>query len=263
MAPLPGYDPPSELDVYDLDDALFIGSAAAVNRRFGWAKQEARRCVACLRRARLVVAGNAFLADHARRHAARVEIVPSCVAPEHQPLREHGAHEVLTVGWMGSQSTSEYLAPVLPVLRRLNAGAMRFRLVVVGASLGMREPWIEQRPWSLQTQASDLASFDVGIMPLRDSAWARGKCGYKLLQYFAAGVPAIASPVGVNPLLVGDDRGLLADSAAEWGRALKQLAADAGERRQRGAAARAFVERDYSYTRWAPELAAMLRSVAL
>lgn len=262
MAPLPGFDPPSELDVYDLDDALFLGSAAAVNRRFAWTKQEARRCVACLRRARLVLAGNAFLADHARRYAARVEIVPSCVAPESQPLREHGSRDVLTVGWMGSQSTSEYLAPVLPVLARLNAVRTRFRLVVVGATLGLCEPWIEERAWSEPTQASDLASFDVGIMPLRDSPWARGKCGYKLLQYFAAGVPAIAAPVGVNSALVGDEHGLLADSAAEWEQALTYLAGDAEERRQRGAAARAFVEREYSYARWAPELAAMLRSVA-
>jgi glycosyltransferase involved in cell wall biosynthesis len=262
MAPLPGFDPPGELDVYDLDDALFLGSAAAVNERFAWAKQEARRCIACLRRARLVLAGNAFLADHARRHAARVEIVPSCVAPERQPLHEHGDREVLTIGWMGSQSTSGYLAPVLPVLARLNASAIRFRLVVVGAALDLREPWIEQRPWSEQTQAAELASFDVGIMPLRDDAWARGKCGYKLLQYFAAGVPAIASPVGVNGALVGDERGLLADSPADWERALAQLAADAGERRERGAAARAFAERDFSYARWAPELAGMLQSVA-
>ena len=262
MAPLPGLDPPPRLDVYDLDDALFLGSAAAVNRRFAWAKQEARRCVACLRRARLVLAGNAFLADAARRHAARVEIVPSCVAPEHQPLREHAEAELLTVGWMGSQSTSAYLAPVLPVLARLNASAIRFRLVVVGASLDVREPWIEQRAWSEKTQAADLASFDVGIMPLRDSPWARGKCGYKLLQYFAAGVPAIASPVGVNGALVGSERGLIADGALDWERAFEQLAADAAERRQRGAAARAFVERGYSYARCAPELAALLRSVA-
>ena len=263
MAPLPGYDPPRRLDVYDLDDALYLGSTAAVNRRFAFAKQEARRCVACLRRARLVIAGNATLAGEARRRgAARVEIVPSCVAPEHQPLREHADGDVLTVGWIGSQSTSGYLDPVLPVLHRLNAGAPRFRLVVVGASLGRPAPWIEQRAWSLSTQAADLASFDIGIMPLRDSPWERGKCGYKLLQYFAAGVPAIASPVGVNRELVGAERGLLAESASDWERGLLELAADAGERRQRGAAARAFVQRDYSYARWAPELAGLLRSVA-
>ncbi len=264
MAPLPRLDPPPALDVYDLDDALFLGSAAAVNRRFGWAKQEARRCIACLRRARLVLAGNAYLADHARRHAARVEIVPSCVEPERQPLREHAAREVVTVGWMGSQSTSEYLAPVLPVLARMNAraGATRLRLVVVGASLGLDEPWLEERPWSLERQAADLASFDIGIMPLRDSPWTRGKCGYKLLQYFAAGVPAIAGPVGVNGALAADGRALLADSPAAWERALAQLAADPQERAQRGAAGRAFAEREYSYARWAPRVAELLRAVA-
>ena len=262
MAPLPGIDPPRRLDVYDLDDALFLGSTADANQRFAWAKQEARRCVACLRRARLVIAGNAFLAGHAARHGARVEVVPSCVDPEVQPRRQHGEREVLTVGWMGSSSTRKYLAPVLPVLGRLNASRVRFRLVVVGARLSVNEPWIEQRPWSILTQAADLASFDVGIMPLRNSDWTRGKCGYKLLQYFAAGVPAIASPVGVNGAIVGDERGLLAGSAKQWEHALLQLAADAQERRERGAAARQFVEQHYSYQRWAPELAAMLRSLA-
>ncbi|HUR85620.1 MAG TPA: glycosyltransferase [Solirubrobacteraceae bacterium] len=262
MAPLPGLDPPPRLDVYDLDDALFLGSAAPVNRRFSWTKQEARRCVAYLRRARLVTAGNAYLADHARRHGARVEVVPSCVAPERQPVREHADREILTVGWMGSQSTSDYLAPVLPVLDRLQRGGMALRLVVVGAELAGRAAWIEQRPWSEAAQAADLASFDIGIMPLGDSEWARGKCGYKLLQYFSAGVPAIASPVGVNAGLLAGGAGLAADTPAEWERALRALAADAAERRQRGAVAREFVERRYSYSRWAPELAGLLRTLA-
>ena len=140
---------------------------------------------------------------------------------------------MLTVGWIGSTSTSGYLAPVLPVLRRLNADRIRFRLVVVGARLSVDEPWIEQRPWSMLTQASDLASFDVGIMPLPDSEWARGKSGYKLLQYFAAGVPAIASPVGVNRELIGDGRGLSSERAGDWERGLRAAL------RRRGRAARA------------------------
>src|SRR3954447_8538985 len=112
LTPLPGVDPPPRLDVYDLDDALFVGSAAAVNRRFQWAKQEARRCVACLRRARLVIAGNAFLAGTAREYAERVEVVPSCVNPAVQPLRTHGTADVVTVGWIGSPTTSIYLEPL-------------------------------------------------------------------------------------------------------------------------------------------------------
>lgn len=262
LSPVPGLDPPHRLDVYDLDDALFLGSPADVNRRFQWAKQEARRCIACMRRARLVIAGNGFLADHASRHAARVEVIPTCIEPDRQPLRTHEPVEVVTVGWIGSHTTSAYLEPILPVFAALNSGRLAVRLVVLGADTGVREPWIEHRPWSLDEETRALATFDIGVMPLPDSDWARGKCGYKLLQYFSAGVPAVASPVGVNVDLIGTDRGILASSVQEWRAALEQLISDPDRRRESGAAARAFVEREYSYRRWAPELAALMRSIA-
>ncbi len=98
-------------------------------------------------------------------------------------------------------------------------------------------------------------------MPLPDTEWARGKCGYKLLQYFAAGVPAVASPVGVNPGLIGTERGRLASTTEEWQAELSGMIDDVDERRERGTAAREFVVREYSYQRWAPELAAMLREL--
>lgn len=261
LTPVPGLDPPRRLDVYDLDDALFLGSPAEVNRRFQWAKQEARRCIACLKRARLVLAGNAFLAGHAREHAGRVEVVPSCVDPQRQPVHAHEPVDVVTVGWIGSHTTAAYLEPLLAVLAAINSDRLRARLVVVGGDTGAREPWIEHRRWSLEAEPELLAGFDVGVMPLPDTDWARGKCGYKILQYFSAGVPAIASPVGVTSELIGDDRGLLASTPQQWSAALEQLIADAEERRQRGAAARAFAEREYSYRRWAPELAGLLKSL--
>ena len=146
-------------------------------------------------------------------------------------------------------------------MEQLNRNRLRAILVLVGADPTIRAPWIEHRPWSLVTENNDLASFDIGIMPLPDTEWARGKCGYKVLQYFAAGVPAVASPVGVTPELIGQDRGMLAASPEDWRVALEQLIADAEERGQRGAAARQFAERHYSYQRWAPELARLLRSV--
>ncbi len=132
---------------------------------------------------------------------------------------------------------------------------------MVGGDTGVRADWIEHRPWSVETQASDLASFDVGIMPLPDTDWTRGKAGYKLLQYFSAGVPAVASPVGVNADFVADGRGISATTDDEWERALVDLLADATARRERGLAAREFVERSYSYQRWAPDLAAMLKAL--
>jgi glycosyltransferase involved in cell wall biosynthesis len=262
LHPLPGLDPPRRLDAYDLDDALFLGSAAEVNRRVRWAKQEARRCVACMRRARLVIAGNGFLAAHARAYSRRVEVVPTCVDPDRQPLHRHEQPEVVTIGWIGSHTTACYLRPVLPVLAALNRQRTVARLIVIGGDTGVREAWIEHRSWALEEEPDVLASFDIGVMPLPDTDWARGKCGYKLLQYFSAGVPAVASPVGVASSLVGDGRGLAASTPDEWRTALTRLIEDVDERRERGSVARAFAERDYSYQRWAPELAALLRSLA-
>jgi hypothetical protein len=168
----------------------------------------------------------------------------------------------VTVGWIGSHTTTEYLHPVLPVFERLNAQGLRARLVLVGAAPEISAPWIEHRPWSLETESRDLADFDLGIMPLPDTEWARGKCGYKVLQYFSAGIPAVASPVGITRELVGEERGMLATSPTEWRSALETLLAGVDERRQRGAIARDFVERFYSYQRWAPELASILHSIS-
>jgi glycosyltransferase involved in cell wall biosynthesis len=261
LNPVPGLDPPRRVDVYDFDDALYLGPDGR-NAVLKWTKQEARRCDTCLRRCRLAIAGNPVLADYARRIARRVEVVPSCIDPTKQNMHHHRDVDELIVGWIGSRTTSRYLLPILPAFERLNTQRNRARLVLVGADATVEAPWIEHRRWSTVTEARDLASFDIGIMPLPDDNWARGKCGYKLLQYFAAGVPAIASPVGIAPKLIGKGRGILADGISDWHRALEQLLGDVVERRQRGLAARSFVESEYSYQRWAPVLAGMLRSIS-
>jgi glycosyltransferase involved in cell wall biosynthesis len=264
LSPVPGAEPARHVDVYDFDDALYLGSTFQANRRFGWVKREAERWQTYVGRARLVIAGNAHLANRAREHAKRVEVVPSCVDPKRQPLREHREQEVVTIGWIGSRSTTDQLRDVLSAIASLNQDGLRARLVLVGAepAFGNIE-WLESKPWSLDSERTDLSSFDVGIMPLPDTEWARGKCGYKLLQYFSAGVPAIASPVGVNSSIVGNDeqRGLLASTLEEWRSALATLVTDAKARAEMGSNARRFVEREYSYERWAPELAGVLREL--
>lgn len=265
LVPLPTRDPPPYVDVYDFDDALFersvSGSVSAVNRGFGALKRDAARCDSYLRRARLVTAGNGYLAAHAHAIAKRVEVVPSCIDPAAYVQRAHADVETLTVGWIGSSSTTPYLLEILPVLRAINAGGCAMRLVAVGAGRLPAETWIEQHPWSLETEARLLARFDVGVMPLPDDPWTRGKCGYKLLQYFAAGVPAVASPVGVNASLLAAGGGLAATSPTEWQSALEEFGGDTAARREAGHAGRRLVQSDYSYERWAPELAALLRSL--
>ena len=149
------------------------------------------------------------------------------------------------------------LWPSVEALRRSGVDA---RVVTVGAARLPEEPWLEQRAWDLEREAHDLASFDLGVMPLDDDEWARGKCGYKLLQYFAAGLPVVASPVGINSKLVGDERGHLAQSQTEWTHALSDLSRDTAARREAGRAAREYVERNFSYERWAPELANLIKA---
>jgi glycosyltransferase involved in cell wall biosynthesis len=147
------------------------------------------------------------------------------------------------------------------VFERLNANGPRAKLVIVGAGISVRAPWVEHRKWSLETEREELSNFDIGVMPLPDDPWTRGKCGYKLLQYFAAAVPAVASPVGVNKAIIGNERGRLAKTEDEWFRALSELIADVELRREIGSAARAFVEREFSYRRWAPEYARLLHQL--
>lgn len=261
MTPLPMVDPPRRLDVYDFDDALNIGSAAEANRRFQWTKQEGRRAVACMSRARLVIAANAHLAGNARTYARHVEVVPSCVDPSAQPIAAHTQRERVHIGWIGSHTTVAYLRPLLPTIQRMVARGAPVKLIVVGGDTGLRNDWVEHRTWSPETAAADLADFDIGVMPLPDTEWTRGKSGYKLLQYFAAAVPGVASPVGINAELVADGRGLAAVTDEQWESALSELIDDPDARRERGAIARRFVEERYSYQRWAPELAALFRSL--
>ena len=261
LVPVPRRDPPALVDVYDFDDALFVGSLSAANRGFGGLKREAERWRAHVRAARLVIAGNEYLAEHARRHGARVEVVPSCIDATALTPRRHDDVEVLTVGWIGSASTTPYLRELLGVLASINADRVRMKLLAVGAAQLPAAPWIEQQPWTLASEAELLARFDVGVMPLPDDPWTRGKCGYKLLQYFASGVPAVASAVGVNAALLSRGGGCAADTPAQWRRALEEFERDTAARREAGCAGRRLAEAEYSYQRWAPELAAMLRSL--
>jgi glycosyltransferase involved in cell wall biosynthesis len=263
LTPIPGAEPLPRPDLYDFDDALYIDSSVpwSPNRPFRWLKREAARCRAYLARARLVMAGNEYLASAARTWARRVEVVPTCVDPSAQPVRDHGPRDVVRVGWIGSLSTDTHLEALLPLFSRLNARGLRAKLVAVGARPLTVAPWFEPRPWRLDTEGEELAGFDIGVMPMPDNEWTRGKCGYKILQYFAAGVPAVASPVGVNQSLIEPDRGVLAESEEEWLRALELLVNDPEARAQMGAAGRTFVERHYSYERWAPEVAALCASL--
>ncbi len=245
--------------VVDYDDATFhtydLHPSPVVRRLLG------NKIDRVMRHAALVVAGNGYLAERAQRAGAtRVEVLPTVVDLARYPHRPAPSEEPFTVGWVGSPTTLRYLRNIEPALHRLHR-ERPFRLVVVGADpVGFRGLDVTARPWHEATEAAEIGGFDVGVMPLEDGPWERGKCGYKLIQYMACGVPVVASPVGVNPEIMRHSHdGFLAEGEGTWVEALEKLRQDRQARGEMGAAARQRVAQHFSLAVAAPRLLEMLQ----
>lgn len=219
-----------------------------------------------MRHATLVVAGNDYLAQRARNAGARqVEIVPTVIDLDRYPIpdtRLKTNDKALVVGWIGTPKTSRYLHPLKSVFESLQS-QYNVRFAAVGASkesLGDLpvEPW----QWSEDTEVESINHFDVGIMPLEDSPWERGKCGYKLIQYMACGLPVVAFPVGVNCEIVEPGaNGFLASGNDKWQESLASLLADAQYRKEMGKNGRNKVESRYCLQVQAPRLEKLLQQL--
>jgi glycosyltransferase involved in cell wall biosynthesis len=248
--------------IYDFDDAVWVPYVSPTNRYLSYLKFPGKTRTIC-RMASLVLAGNAHLAEWAEQYCGNVHVMPSTVALREYRVRPaYALSGEAVVGWTGSHSSVQYLRLIQAPLVRLRR-KWPFRLVLVGVS-GFTMPGIdvECRPWSAATEAQDLWDFDVGIMPLPDEPWARGKCGMKAIQYMAVGVPAVVSPVGANRTIVRDRiDGYHAATDDEWVDRLERLLADAELRGKLGAAARASVETHYSAEAQAPRVAALLKGL--
>jgi glycosyltransferase involved in cell wall biosynthesis len=242
--------------VFDFDDAIFLGRKA---------DHIGRIC----QRAAWVTVGNETLAQFARQFSPRVTVIPTVIDtslyPEF-PDRAPADRGAVRVGWLGSgQSIAQTLYPHVEMLADLQR-ELGFEFVVVTKPRpklpqhGLRWSYVE---WSPLTETQIASHFDIGIMPLIDEPYQRGKCGCKLLQYMAAGLPAVASPVGVNAEIVGGgERALAASLSAEWRRALAALIDDASLRHTLGRAGQRFVTEHYSVARWFPELLSIIEQVS-
>lgn len=241
---------------FDFDDAIMFRDSSAARMHSPRRERRVRRM---LRGATAVLAGNGYLAEWASRHCSRVLLLPTTVDLGAYPLAPPPDGPPV-IGWIGTHSTLPYLAARLPALARLAARRpdLTVRVVSDGTIRGADLPLINV-PWSLAGEIDELRRFHVGIMPLPDDVWTRGKCAVKILQYFAAGVPVVCSPVGAARDIVEHGRnGFFADSDEEWAAHLEALLADATLRRRMGAAGRALVEAKYSVQSGIPQLLAAL-----
>lgn len=250
--------------VYDFDDAIFLPNVSEANKPVRFLKYS-RRVAQIVRASRHVVAGNAFLADFAREFHPLVSVIPTAVDTTRFVPRVNapadGSDPV--VGWIGSPTTAPYLESLRDVLAEV-ARRHRFVLKVSGAARPVRIDGVAVRevPWSLADEVSLFNTCDVGVYPLFDDEWSRGKCGFKAIQCMACGVPVVAAAVGVNREIIADgENSFLASSPGEWVEKLGRLLSDRALRARMAAAGRRTIEGRYSLTVTAPKLADVMRSV--
>ncbi|MEE9268802.1 MAG: glycosyltransferase family 4 protein, partial [Candidatus Krumholzibacteria bacterium] len=248
--------------VYDFDDAIWMCHASGANPfagRLRWHSKVGRIC----RWSSRVSCGNEFLAGFARRHNSDVVVNPTVVDAEnyHATMREAGS--VRVVGWTGTHSTIGHLQPLMPVLRHLRSEFGFTIRVIADHPPRFDTDIIEFVRWNKESEIDDLLALDIGLMPLPDTEWARGKCGFKILQYMALGIPTVASAVGVNTDIIdhGVD-GLLCTDVKEWKSNLARLLSDSDLRQTFRSAGRRKVESRYSVAGNAQAFLATLSNVS-
>lgn len=251
--------------VFDLDDAVFFRDSNS--QRAPQSAWRLRRFKSLVRLSDAVLAGNRFLQANAQVFANFEQVfhAPTCVDPaKYPPAQHHRRDGQARLVWIGSRSTLPSLTVAAPCLNAAGARLPGLELRMVCDTFtelsGLR---VEPRVWSAATETSELSDADIGVSWLPDHPWSLGKCGLKVLQYMAAGLPVVANPVGVHrELIVDGQTGLLAQTPAEWASAIERLARDPALRNTLGAAARKLVERRYSVAAQTPQLTSLLESLA-
>jgi hypothetical protein len=210
-----------------------------------------------------VVAGNAYIKNRAMQAKAKnILTLPTVIDLERYSTTAKHVPDVITIGWIGSPATAKFLhllKDVIPLVSKTR----QVRFVAIGANEDqVKDLGMQSLPWSEENEVSDIQSFDIGIMPLPDAPFERGKCGYKLLQYMACGKPVIASAVGANTdIVVPGKNGFLANTTAEWTSALYQMIDDEHLRADLGANGRNMIEEQFALEPAANTLLRLFRSL--
>lgn len=254
--------------IFSFDDAIYCGhgDVSALSHPFLYRIKHGSGYNDVIRSSFHVIAGNRILAEHAKRFNPNVSVIPTVIdCQQFWYKRVRLADQPITIGWIGTRSTVSYLEVLEPVLQELakrNPNRLRFR--IFGApEYTPTLPDCQSLPFNLDREAEDIRSLDIGLMPLPDTEWTRGKCAFKAIQYMASGVPTVASPVGVTTDLIQHNvNGLLANSPGEWLQEIERLISALSLRQQLAACARRTVQEKYSLQVWGPEFASLITDIA-
>jgi glycosyltransferase involved in cell wall biosynthesis len=233
--------------IFDFDDAIFLPATSWPNS-FIVRYKNPKKLTDILKTSCHVIAGNNYLAGYALRYNSSVSIIPTPIDTNKYFPQAPKSNKELIIGWIGSITTLNFLNDMKKVFIKLSQQFPQIKFKIVGGSFaidGLHN--IVSKNWSMEDEISDLGSFDIGLMPMPDDEWTRGKCGFKAILYMSMGIPCVCSPIGVNKEIIKDGiNGFLAASEEEWLDKLTQLINDANLRQRIGAAGRKTVEENYS-----------------
>jgi glycosyltransferase involved in cell wall biosynthesis len=233
--------------IYDFDDAIWIPSTSQENKIASLLKANWKVKYIC-KWVDTVVGGNSYLCNYARKYNKNVVCIPTVVDTDngHNIIKEHRTDSIV-IGWTGSHSTLPFLETLLPVLQDLHKEHSFTLLVIANKKPEYKFPSLMFIPWKEDSETEDLLNADIGIMPLTTDAWSEGKCGFKLIQYLSLGIPAVASPVGVNSTIIDHGvNGYIANNTENWKQHLLTLMKDTEARKKMGIAGREKMVREYS-----------------
>jgi glycosyltransferase involved in cell wall biosynthesis len=248
--------------IYDFDDAIMYRSSGSkdpysLSRRIKFAYM--------MRRVDSAIAGNQFLKSEGLPYNPRVEVIPTSIDLSRYTVKNSfDPSGALTIGWLGSGSTLKYLKARMPAFENLYRNYPHFQLKMVCDQFldGFSLPLVK-KDWAAKEEEADLKSFDIGVMPLADDPWSKGKCGLKILQYYSVGVPVVCTPVGVNREIVHDGvNGFWAESQEEWEDRLGRLIQNGDLRKKMGLKGRQVVEQEYSLEVNGPRILEIMNRVA-
>lgn len=239
--------------IFDFDDSIWLNDTSDGNQKFAWLKKPTKTAEIC-KLSNLVIVGNKFLSEYAKKHNQNVIIIPTTINTNyHKPLKNKGHKDTICIGWTGTTTTLKHYDTAIPILKKIKEkyGDKVYFKVIVNSQKWERDIDVKLVKWTKENEIKELCEFDIGIMPLPNDEWSKGKCGFKGIQCMALEIPVIMSPVGVNTEIIKNGKnGYLANSEKEWFDTLSLLIDSFVLRQEIGKSARITIESQFSVDIW-------------